>query len=63
MTIKEYNKEFSVSLDHARVFVESIDHAIQKTNDYEDVAKQLACIGWNNECKNVILAALIITIT
>lgn len=58
MTVKEYNKKFSPLLDNAKVFINAIDHAMQKTDDYKGAVKQLACIGWGDECKNTILAAL-----
>lgn len=58
MTVKKYNTEFSMAIDHAKVFVNALDQAIQKTNDTEGAAKQLACIGWNDECKQMLLTAL-----
>ena len=58
MTIKEYNKDFLPKLDHAYVFIHSLEHAMEKTNDYEEAIRQLKCIGWSDELKDIIRTAL-----
>lgn len=58
MTIKEYNTILYPKISRATVFVEGIEHATQKTDNPDETRKQLACIGWSDECKETILEAL-----
>ena len=58
MTVKEYNTIVYPKISQAKVFVHGIEHAIQKTSDPDEVQKQLMCIGWSKDCKEVILEAL-----
>lgn len=58
MTIKDYNTILYPKISHATVFVNGIEHAIQKTNNPNETQKQFRCIGWSDECKETILAAL-----
>lgn len=58
MTVQEYNKEFLPIIDHANGFICNLEHAMQKTSDYEESMKQLQCIGWDNELKETIKTAL-----
>ena len=58
MTVKEYNTIVYPKISQATVFVHGIEHAIQKTSDPDEVQKQLMCIGWSKDCKEVILEAL-----
>lgn len=45
-------------ISHAEVFINGIEHAMQKTDNPDETRKQLVCIGWSNECKETILEAL-----
>lgn len=58
MTIKEYNTILYPKINCAAVFVDGIEHATQKTDNPNETQKQLACIGWSDECKETILEAL-----
>lgn len=58
MTIKEYNTILYPKISRATVFVNGIEHATQKTDNPDETRKQLACIGWSDECKETILEAL-----
>ena len=58
MTVKEYNNEFLPKVDRAWGFVDNLDSAMYKTDDRENVMKQLACIGWSDECKETIQTAV-----
>lgn len=58
MTIKEYNTVLHPKIGWARVFINGIDHAAQKTDNPKETQRQLACIGWSDECKETILEAL-----
>ena len=58
MTIKDYNTILYPRISCATVFVNGIEHAMQKTDNPDEILKQLACIGWSDECKETILAAL-----
>jgi len=58
VTIKEYNKEFYPKISKAYCFINNLEHAAQKTADYEETMKQLLCIGWDYECGETILKAL-----
>ena len=58
MTVQEYNKEFLPKIDHANGFICNLEHAMQKTNDYEESMNQLQCIGWDEELKETIKVAL-----
>ena len=58
MTIKEYNKQFFPKVNKAFCFISNLEHAAQKTDNYEETMKQLSCIGWDEECKETIITAL-----
>ena len=58
MTVKEYNTVLYPKISHAKVFINGIEHATQKTDNPSDTQKQLACIGWSDECRETILEAL-----
>jgi hypothetical protein len=58
MTVKEYNKEFLPKIYHATGFIHNLEHAMQKTEDYDGAMKQLNCIGWSDELKETIWKAL-----
>lgn len=58
MTVQEYNKEFLPKIDHANGFICNLEHAMQKTSDYDECMKQLQCIGWDEELKETIKTAL-----
>lgn len=58
MTIQEYNTKLHPKISSVEAFVRGIEHAIQKTDNPDDTRKQLACIGWSQECEQTILKAL-----
>lgn len=58
MTVKEYNTILHPKISCAEVFINGIEHATQKTDNPDETQKQLACIGWSDECKETILEAL-----
>lgn len=58
MTIKEYNKELYPKISKAYCFINNLEHAAQKTNDYEETMMLLSCIGWDDKCRETILKAL-----
>lgn len=58
MTVKEYNTILHPKISRAEVFIKGIEHATQKTDNPGEARKQLACIGWSDECKETILEAL-----
>lgn len=58
MDIKEYNNEFLPSWEKAFFFLKNLEHALQKTEDYEGAMEQLRCIGWGEECRGFIFSAL-----
>lgn len=58
MTVEEYNKVFLPKIDHASGFVHSLEHAMQKTNDYDEAMRQLNCIGWSDELQETMKTAL-----
>lgn len=58
MTAKEYNTIHLPKVDHAVGFVNCLEHAVQKGGSEEETMRQLAIIGWSEECKETILRAL-----
>ncbi|WP_097005260.1 hypothetical protein [Lacrimispora amygdalina] len=58
MTIREYNKQFFPKVNKAYCFISNLEHAAQKTDNYEETMKQLRCIGWDDECRETIVQAL-----
>lgn len=58
-TIGEYNKQFYPKISKAYCFINNLEHAAQKTDNYEETMKQLSCIGWDDECKETITEALV----
>lgn len=58
MTVKEYNTVLHPKISSAEVFIKGIEHAVQKTDNPDETRKQLACIGWSDECRETILEAL-----
>ncbi len=58
MTIAEYNKQFCPKISKAYCFINNLEHAAEKTDNYEETMKQLLCIGWDDECKEIITDAL-----
>lgn len=58
MTVREYNTVFLPKNDRARGFLYRLEHAMQKTNDYEGCMKQLEIIGWSAELRETIEQAL-----
>lgn len=58
MTIAEYNKQFYPKISKAYCFINNLEHAAQKTNDYKETMMQLSCIGWDEKCKETIIKAL-----
>lgn len=58
MTVKEYNTILYPKISHAEIFINGIEHAMQKTDNPEGTQRQLTCIGWSTECKEIILEAL-----
>lgn len=57
MTIKEYNTIRYPKINRATIFLKG-EHATQKADNPDETRKQLACIGWSDECKETILEAL-----
>lgn len=57
ITVQEYNKTYYKKHSYAESFIKLIDNAAMKSGAYEDVMKQLRCIGWP-EVKPTLLAAL-----
>ena len=45
----EFNKVYKPRADHLVSFVKLLDGAVQKSDTYEAVMKQLHCIGWSEE--------------
>lgn len=45
----EFNKVYKPRADHLVSFVKLLDGAVQKSDAYETVMKQLRCIGWSEE--------------
>lgn len=58
MTVKEYNTIFHPKISCAQIFINGIEHAIQKTDNPDETRKQFACIGWSSECRETILEVL-----
>lgn len=58
MTVKEYNTILYPKINCVEVFINGIEHAMQKTDNPDETQKQFACIGWSDECKETILEAL-----
>ena len=55
MTVKEYN-EWHSKLNHAKSFVNCLDHALQKSDD--NAKMQLRVIGWSEELKSFLNNAI-----
>lgn len=45
----EYNKVHLPRAEHLYCFIKNLNHAMQKTNDYEGAMHQLQCIGFSEE--------------
>ena len=45
----EFNKVYKPRADRLVSFVKLLDGAVQKSDAYEGVMKQLRCIGWSEE--------------
>lgn len=58
MTIREYNTILHPKISSAEVFIKGIEHAMQKTDNPDETRKQLACIGWSDECRETIIEAI-----
>lgn len=58
MTVKEYNEVHHKKINAAHSFVSCLDHAVQKSGAYDEVMRQLRCIGWSEECQQTIKTAL-----
>lgn len=58
MTVKEYNTVHHPKINNAVCFVSCLEHAVQKSGAYNEVMRQLGVIGWSDECRDTIKAAL-----
>ena len=58
ITVKDYNEEYYPKIEAAHSFLQCFDHAIKKTDAYDDVMKQLRCIGWSEELIQTLSSAL-----
>ena len=55
-TVKEYNQQFHPLYNKASSFASNVDHALQKSD--ENARMQMRVIGWGEDTKHIILAAL-----
>ncbi len=58
MTVKEYNTIHFPKVKNALSFINCFEHAVQKSGFANEVIRQLAIIGWSEDCKGTILTAL-----
>lgn len=58
ITVKEYNEEYYPKIEAALSFLQCFDHTIQKTGSYDEVMRQLRCIGWSEELMQTFSSAL-----
>jgi hypothetical protein len=58
MTVKEYNEIYHPKIERIECFFLGLNHAMQKTEDYENAMLQLRCIGYSEEMKESVLSIL-----
>ena len=58
ITAKEYNDEYYPKIEAAQSFLQCFEHAIKKTDSYDEVMKQLRCIGYSEELIQTLSFAL-----
>ena len=56
--IKEYNEKYYPLINNTSIILHSFDHAIKKAGAYDEVMKQLKILGWGDEWKSFIIAAV-----
>ena len=57
-TVKDYNQVFHPLYEAASCFIRNIPHAIEKSPEPDEVARQMSCIGYNEKLVSFIDAAL-----
>lgn len=58
ITVKEYNEEYYPKIEAACSFLQCFEHTIKKTDSYDEVMKQLRCIGYSEELIQTLYSAL-----
>lgn len=58
MTVQKYNDEYYPKIEAACSFLQCFEHALQKTGSYDEVVRQLRCIGWSEELMQTLSTAL-----